>query len=94
VYEPSITIQFFNPKTEIVTISIQTEDGVELQNYKVDADEGVNIFEYDVTVSSKGKKALAKKDIEISEAKNGKNYLPKGNYSVHINGKKTSLEIK
>lgn len=94
VYEPSIAIRFFNPKAEKITVFIQTEDGVELQNYKIDADEGVNVFEYDVTVSEKGRKAFAKKDIEVSEAKNGKYYLPKGEYSVHINKKKTALEIK
>ncbi len=93
-YEPSVTINFFNPKAEKVTISIQTEDGTEVQNYKIDAVKGVNVFEYDVTVSEKGKKALAKKDIEVSKAKNGEYYLPKGKYSVQVNGKKTALEIK
>jgi len=94
VYEPSVAIQFFNPKTENVSISIQTEDGKELQNYSVEAVKGVNVFEYDMTVSEKGKKALAKKDIEISEAKNGKYYLPKGNYLIQINSKKINFEIK
>ncbi|MCF6307635.1 MAG: glycosyl hydrolase [Flavobacteriaceae bacterium] len=94
VYEPSVAIQFYNPKAENITISIKTEDGVELQSYKLGTDKGVNMFDYDVTLSEKGKKALAKKDIEISEAKNEKYYLPKGNYLIHINGKKTALEIK
>jgi hypothetical protein len=94
VYEPSVAIKFFNPKTESITISIQTEDGVELQSYKFNADNGVNVFDYDVTVSDKGKKALAKKDIEISEAKNGIYYLPKGTYSININNNKTTLELK
>lgn len=94
VYEPSIAIQFYNPKAEKVTISIQTEDGTEVQNYNIDAVKGVNVFDYDVTVSEKGKKALTKKDIEISEAKNGKYYLPKGNYTIYINGIMTALEIK
>ncbi len=93
-YEPSVTINFFNPKAEKVTISIQTKDGTEVQNYKIDAVKGVNVFEYDVTVSEKGKKALAKKDIEVSKAKNGEYYLPKGKYSVQVNGKKTAVEIK
>lgn len=94
VNEPSVVIQFYNPKAEKTTISIQTEDGVELKNYKIDAVKGVNVFEYDVTISEKGKKALAKKDIEISEAKNGKYYLPKGKYLVFINNKTTTLEVK
>lgn len=93
-YEPSIDVQFFNPKAEKVTISIQTEDGTELNNYQIDADKGVNVFEYDVTVSEKGKKAMAKKDQEISEAKNGNYYLPKGNYSIDINGNKKEFVVK
>ncbi len=93
-YEPSIDVQFFNPKAEKVTISIQTEDGTELNNYQIDADKGVNVFEYDVTVSEKGKKAMAKKDQEILEAKNGNYYLPKGNYSIDINGNKKEFVVK
>jgi len=93
-FEPSTSIQFYSPKAEKMTISIQTEDGTEVQNYKIDAAKGVNVFDYDITVSEKGKKALTKKDMEVSEAKNGKYYLPKGKYTVHINRKKTTLEIK
>ena len=93
-YEPSIDVQFFIPKAEKVIISIQTEDGTELNNYQIDADKGVNVFEYDVTVSEKGKKAMAKKDQEISEAKNGNYYLPKGNYSIEINGNKKEFVVK
>lgn len=94
VNEPSIPIQFYNPNTEKVTISIKLEDGTELQNYSIDAVKGVNIFEYDVTISEKGKKALAKKDIEIKEADNGKNYLPKGEYYIHINSRITKVMIE
>jgi len=94
VYEPSVAIQFFNPKAEKVTISIKTEDGIELQTYKIDAVKGVHVFEYDVTVSEKGKKNLSKKDIEVSEAKNGKYYLPKGTYLIQINSVEHILEIK
>ncbi len=94
VNEPSVEIQFYNPKAESVEILIQTEDGLELQNYKVDAVKGVNVFSYDVTVSKKGIKVLSKKDIEIKEADNGKKYLPKGNYFIQINSEKTRIEIK
>jgi hypothetical protein len=94
VYEPSISIQFFNPKAEKITISIQTEDEIELQNYSVDAVKGVNMFDYDVTVSEKGKKALKKKDIEIPEAKNGKYYLPKGVFVINLGANKKEIIIK
>ena len=93
VHEPSVSIQFMNPKAEKVTISIQTEEGIELQSFKVDAVKGVNVFDYNVTISEKGRKVLAKKDIEISEAKNGKFFLPKGTYSIKIKTIKIKFKI-
>lgn len=94
VNEPSVDIQFYNPKAEKITLSIQNKDGTILQNYSIDAVKGVNVFEYDVTLSEKGKKALAKKDIEIKEADNDKYYLPKGEYSIQIKSKNKVFEIK
>ncbi len=94
INEPSIFIRFYNPNTEKVTISIETEDGTELQNYAVNAVKGVNVFEYDVTLSEKGKKSLEKEDVKLKEASNGKYYLPKGEYYIQINSERILFEIK
>ncbi len=93
VNEPSVAIQFYSPKAENLIISIQTEDGTELQNYAVDAVKGVNVFEYDVTLSEKGKKSLKKLDIEVPKGKNEKYYLPKGTYKLGIKNVKKEIII-
>ncbi len=94
VFEPKVVIQFFNPSEEKVTLTIKNEDEIELQKYTIEAVKGVNVFEYDVSLSEKGKKNLEKEGAEIIEAKNGKNYLPKGKYLIHINSKSKPFEIK
>lgn len=93
-YEPKINIQFYSPKAERVSVSIKTKEGIEINNYQIDTDKGVNVFEYDVTVSDKGKKVLEKKDQEIKQSKNGKYYLPKGEYLLQINSKNKKFEVK
>ncbi len=94
ISEPSVEVQFYNPKSEKVTLSIQTEDGTALNSYQIDTEKGVNVFNYDVTVSEKGKRAMAKKDQEISKAKNGYYYLPKGKYLIVINNSRKSFIVK
>ena len=93
-YEPSVEVQFYSPKAEKVTMKIQTEDGTVLNSYQIEAEKGVNVFEYDVTVSEKGRKAMSKKDQKITEAKNGSYYLPKGDYIIEINDLRKSLIVK
>jgi photosystem II stability/assembly factor-like uncharacterized protein len=97
-YEPSTDIQFYSPSEGKATITVSTEDGKELQQWKLDAVKGFNLSKYDVTLSEKGMKNLEKAGVKISKAQNEKYYLPKGNYTVEvsISGKTTKqkLEIK
>jgi len=97
-FEPNVGVQFYSPSEGKATISIQTEDDTEVQKFQHDASKGYNLAEYDLSLSSKGKKELEKMDINVRKADNGVYYLPKGKYVVHISvaGKsnKTSLEIK
>ncbi|PVW14132.1 WD40/YVTN/BNR-like repeat-containing protein [Marixanthomonas spongiae] len=98
VYEPSVTLQFYNPSEGNATISIETEDGAKLQQFTTDAVRGVNVVAYDVSVSEKGKKALKKADIEIKKADNESYYLPKGKYKVVVSvqgiAAEQSLEVE
>jgi photosystem II stability/assembly factor-like uncharacterized protein len=82
--EPSVPLQIFAPASGTAEISVTTEDGTVLNSWKADLERGVNIIKYDLSLSAKGKKALEKKDVEISEADNGMNYLPKGMYEINI----------
>ncbi len=94
VNEPSVEIQFFNPVAEKVKLTIQTIEGVILKEFDIDAVRGVNVFKYDMTLSGKGKKSLEKEEVKIKKADNGKYYLPKGDYSIHINSVTTKFKIK
>ena len=88
----------YTPATGTAEISITTEDGTELNSWKTAVEKGVNVIEYDVSLSAKGKKALEKKDMKLKEADNGVLYLPKGMYEIKIqmNGKSATqpLELK
>jgi photosystem II stability/assembly factor-like uncharacterized protein len=95
-YEPKVNIQYYSPSGGKATLEVLTED--ELVMHKVDlvSEKGFNIFEYDLSVSEKGRKALAKKDINLKAADNGKYYLPRGNYSISIHKGvlKKSVDLK
>ncbi len=95
-YEPEKTIQFFSGSTGEKTIQILSEKGAELNRMSVKTDKGYNYIDYNLELTSKGRKALLKENtsIDINEANNGKHYLPKGIYTVQIDNAKTKLEIK
>lgn len=84
-FEPSVDIQVFSPQSGKANISIETEDGKELQRLSPEASKGVTIFKYDLTLSEKGIKNLEKAGLTVNKGKNAKTYLPKGSYSVVIN---------
>ncbi|MBT0606950.1 WD40/YVTN/BNR-like repeat-containing protein [Aequorivita echinoideorum] len=81
-YEPKTSIQFYAPKKGKAIILISSEEGKELKQWTVDAEKGVNVVEYDFTVSEKRIKYFDKE--KISKAENGLYYLPSGKYSVQI----------
>ncbi|RDK88210.1 WD40/YVTN/BNR-like repeat-containing protein [Marinirhabdus gelatinilytica] len=83
-YEPSVLLQVYAPSSGTAEVSIKAEDGTEIHSFNSEVEKGVNIVEYDVSVSEKGKKTMEKKNIALKEADNGKFYLPKGNYSVQV----------
>lgn len=96
---PGIDVMFFTPKAGAYTAKIRTVNGTEVSAAEITADTGFNILSYDVAFSKKGKSAYIKKNkTELSEAKNGKTYLPKGKYSIEVSGngaaEKTEFEIE
>ncbi|MEM9680899.1 MAG: glycosyl hydrolase, partial [Bacteroidota bacterium] len=95
-YEPETTIKFFSNTGGKKTITISSKGGATLNTMSVEADKGFNYVDYNLELSEKGRKALLKEDtsIDIDKADNGKYYLPKGEYSVEVDGVKTQLEIK
>ena len=98
VIEPSVNLQFYSPSEGKATITIETEDGKQLQKLNTDVVKGINVAEYDASVSEKGKKVLENAEAEVKKANNNKYYLPKGAYNVSVekNGTTASqkLEVK
>jgi photosystem II stability/assembly factor-like uncharacterized protein len=84
-FEPSTQLQYFSPEEGKATIEIRTEDGTVLHKISTDAEKGVNIFKYDLTLSEKGVKAMEKAGTKLNKADNEKHYLPKGEYEIRIN---------
>jgi photosystem II stability/assembly factor-like uncharacterized protein len=97
-FEPTRDIQFYSPSTGKAAIVVTDDNENQLQRMVVDVDHGINIVEYDLSVSEKGVKALGKSGTELKKAENGLFYLPKGNYeiTVSIDGMQsvTALEVK
>ena len=96
--EPTVPLQVYAPVSGKVTVSIQTEDGKEIQYFDTPIERGLNMLSYDVTLSEKGIKTLEKEGIKLNKAKNEKYYAPKGKYIIVVtqNGKtaKSPFEIK
>jgi len=96
IFEPSTSIQYYSPGAGKATISVKAEDGTVLNEMNANASKGVNIAEYDITMSEKGKKAMEKEGVNVSKMLNGKYYLPKGNYTIEVavNGASSSTELE
>ena len=93
--EPSVTIPYYVLNSGKYTIEILAEDNTKLISFTVNATEGYNYFDYDVSVKEKSVKSyFKKKDIIIKKAKNNKYYLPKGDYLIKVTGGKNSAEQK
>jgi len=84
VYEPKTNLQFYSPESGKATITINSEDGKELQQLVVEAQKGVNVVDYDFSISEKGKSFFEKNKTNFAKAENGKYYLNKGNYKISI----------
>ena len=96
---PGVDLSFFAARGGTYTASVQTANGVEVSAVSLDAHRGMNVLSYDVAFTKEGKKNFLKKNkMRLTEAKNGKTYLPKGAYSITISGhgvsEKTSFEIE
>ena len=85
-FEPSMIFDFYVNKSGKQQIKILSENNSVLNTFSIDADKGFNYFEYNVTLTELGKKALNKEatPIKVDKAENGKYYLPKGNYQIQI----------
>ncbi len=94
--EPKFEIPYYTSKGGSKTIQIKSEDKIVLNAIKVEAEKGYNFEKYDLSFSEKGLKAYQKKHkgIKIDKRKNDKYYLPKGTYTVEIEGVTKEFKMK
>ena len=95
VNTPKATINVFSNSAKKATITVSSKNVV-VNTISVKLDKGFNAVSYDVSFSKKGKKAFerANKKKKLKAGQNGVYYLPKGKYTVSINGAKQTLQIK
>lgn len=92
---PGLDVTFFSNAPAKFQASVQTMDGIEVSATEIDGDKGLNVLSYDVAFTKKGKSNFMKKNkMKLTEAKNGKTYLPKGKYLVNISGNGTAQKIE
>lgn len=96
---PGLDVTFYCGKPGTVDVQVKTEDNIVVSKTQIDASKGLNILSYDVAFTKAGKSAYLKKHkTELKEAKNGKTYLPKGNYYIEFFGgvekEKVEFEIE
>lgn len=93
---PGLDVSFYTNTLGTYTVNIKTLNGIEVSTTEIEADKGLNLLSYDLAFTKKGKSNFLKKNkIKLTEAKNGKTYLPKGKYNIEIsgNGTKESIEF-
>jgi len=81
---PNIELSYYSPSAGNVKFTLLTEDEKEIQSWSSTAQKGINIFDWDLSLSSNGQKAMKKFDKELKEAKNGSYYLIKGKYKLRL----------
>lgn len=92
---PKMIIAYYVSESGSYSIDILADKKNKLQSFNVNADQGFNYFEYDLSLSEKGVKNYnTKKDIKIEKAKNGKYFLPKGEYNIKISNEKNQTTQK
>ena len=84
---PGLDIVFYAKDPGEFSARVMTVDGILVSEAQISADKGLNILSYDVAFSKAGKSAYLKKyKRKLTESKNGKTYLPTGEYKIEISG--------
>lgn len=102
-FEPKVGIPYFTDYAGKFELVVKSDKGKELKRMSLAPQAGASVANYDLTITEKGKKALEKSNSELNirKAKNGKYYLPKGMYTLVLDGgggnseaATTTLEVK
>ncbi|MDO6489802.1 MULTISPECIES: VPS10 domain-containing protein [unclassified Cellulophaga] len=96
---PGVDVNFYAAKSGSFKARILTMNNIEVSAVTVDGEKGFNVLSYDVAFSKTGKSNYLKKNkAQLTQAKDGKTYLPKGTYKIELSGNggsaSTSFEIQ
>ncbi|UOX34729.1 glycosyl hydrolase [Flavobacterium sediminilitoris] len=85
-YEPKTEIWFYSNSNEEVEMIIENEKGIVVFSKKITAKKGLNLVNYDYTLSDDVIAKWKKKDKKavFEKARNGKQYVLPAKYSIHI----------
>ncbi|EAQ38249.1 hypothetical protein MED134_11145 [Dokdonia sp. MED134] len=94
-FEPSTPISYYTSNAGKYELVVKSTEGKELNRMALNPAAGINQVSYDLTITEKGKKYLEKADssLNIKKTKNGKYYLPKGTYTVVLDGGGGNTEV-
>lgn len=94
VYEPEVQLSYYVNKKQPYTLTVQSEKGKTLTQIPLQSNVGLNVVNYDLSITDKGKKALEKEvdTLDLKRASNQKYYLPKGTYYLVLSSN-TEKEI-
>jgi photosystem II stability/assembly factor-like uncharacterized protein len=82
---PGLDLTFYSSKADTFTATVKTDDDILVSATEVKGDKGLNVLSYDVAFSKIGKMNYLKKHkTKLDSAKDGKTYLPKGNYTIEL----------
>ncbi len=91
---PGLDIVFYSGSPGPFTALIKYQDDIVVNQVTLDADKGLNVLSYDLAFSKQGKADFLKKiKMELKTARDGKTYLPKGNYTVELSGKRVAEKV-
>jgi photosystem II stability/assembly factor-like uncharacterized protein len=95
-FEPKINIVYYANHSGNKRVDIVSENDKIIYSLEVEAEEGFNYIDYNLTLTEAGRKTLTKesKSTVIQAADNGKYYLPKGKYAVRIDNAIEEFEIE
>ena len=94
VKTPKLKIPLYANSTKKITLDIFYEK-TRINSISTTVEKGFNEAIYDLSFSTKGRKAFLKKHtkVPLKKSKNGIYYLPKGEYMIKIENTKTSFEV-
>ncbi|WP_297690775.1 sialidase family protein [uncultured Eudoraea sp.] len=91
---PGLDIVVYSKNSATYSVKVYSSDNTVVSESVLKTDKGLNVMSFDVAFSKKGKLAYLKKNkVKLKTAKDGKTYLPIGEYGVEISSDTVSEKI-